>query len=117
MTDQRGSEASESAHEGVTRRTFVSNISKAAVLAAAAPMMGSVALPWGRPQKLAMVGTSNRGITMWGRDILKRYPIESDGTVAAIPTPPATQEPASEVERADDSIAASGSRRQAPKFS
>lgn len=65
---------------------------------------------------LAQTRVSAATLEEWSVDILKRYPIDSDGTVAAIPTPPATQEPASEVGRADDSIAASGSRRQAPKF-
>ncbi|MEQ1511528.1 MAG: MobA/MobL family protein [Lysobacteraceae bacterium] len=66
---------------------------------------------------LTQTRASAAALEEWSVDILKRYPIESDGTVAAIPTPPAAQEPASEVERADDSIAASGSRRKAPKFS
>jgi len=58
------------------RRTFVATVSQAAALTViGGPLLaGQPEFPPAAPRRLVMIGTSNRGITMWGRDLLALYP-------------------------------------------
>ena len=52
----------------------------------------------------------------WSVDILKRYPIESDGAVGALLAPAAAQEPEAELLPFIDPAATAGRSRQMPKM-
>ena len=58
--------------DGVTRRDFVATASGAAALAMVPDLVHAAAAPSRR--RYAIVGTGSRGIGMWGRPLVARYP-------------------------------------------
>ncbi len=63
------------AHDICSRRTFVKAAgTTAAAVTLASALPGDLLAQAPRKRRYAIVGTGSRGSTMWGRDLLRRYP-------------------------------------------